>query len=56
MYPVPEVPLSTDQSYDAKTWFTTAPTASQEAQEDTTSIHDVTYSSDGYACCGEKGN
>jgi len=32
-------------------WFTTAPTAEQEAQQDTVTTYDVTYSSDGIARC-----
>lgn len=37
---------------DAECWFPTAPTATEEEQQDKVTTHDVTYSSDGVACCG----
>lgn len=38
-------------------WFTTAPTAPEEAQEDTTTTYVVTRNAEGIACCsGDKGN
>lgn len=36
---------------DAPTWFPTAPTATEEKQDDVVTTHDVTYSPDGIACC-----
>lgn len=36
---------------DKKHWFTTAPTAPQEKQDDVTTTHDIHYTPEGIPCC-----
>jgi hypothetical protein len=48
--------IGTDKSgEDAECWFPCAPTATEEMQEDKTTTHDITFSSEGIASCGVSG-
>ena len=54
---MPEATWMPKQEINPENWFTTAPTAEQEPQQDTTKMCDVHYSPEGIACCaGVKGD